>query len=279
MKNPYKIFHSPCAQLRKAIHVVLVRPEQGANVGAAARAMANMGIEGSFRIVGEPTIIDSSCLRLAKHAKSRIDQIQFFSSLAEALPIAPTRKLSMAATARIGSPNRPHPVRVRTAMERSFEKLREGEIVDIFWVFGPESCGLTNEEIDRCDWVVTIPSSDEYRSLNLAQSVLIFSHEMNSLFLENWENFQSHKPSQRAKLIQHLIQLAEDVGFVLPGDPYKMRSRLEDILSQLPNHIPDIKTIHGLLDQVRRSVHKGAPDIRGRYLHKMTNHEEEKHVE
>src|SRR5688500_1906743 len=105
MKNPYKVFHSACGQLRKNIHIVLVRPEQGANVGAAARAIANMGMEGSLRIVGEPTIIDSSCLKLAKHAKNRIDGILFFSTLEEALSCPDRKTLSIAATARIGSPS------------------------------------------------------------------------------------------------------------------------------------------------------------------------------
>ena len=70
---------------------------------------------------------------------------------------------------------------------------------------------------------------------------------------------------QKQKLIAHFVRLAEEVGFVLPGDPFKMRPRLEKILSALPPYLPEVKTLHGLFDQISRSVKKGSPDVRGRY--------------
>jgi tRNA/rRNA methyltransferase len=268
--NRYQVFHSPVEHLRKNIHVVLVRPEQGRNVGAAARALANMGINGDWRIVGTSEIVDQDCRRVAKHARDRLERIQYFPTLADALgPQSERRGLTLAATARIGSPNRPHPLRVRTAMERAIHKLRSAEAGELTIVFGPESDGLRNEEIDLCDWVVTIPSTHEYRSLNLAQSLLIFCYEANHCLMEDWANADSSEEksrlTQREKLIAHILRLAEAVGFVLPGDPFKMKPRLEEILARLPNHIKDVKTLHGLLDQTIRSVEKGRPDFKGRF--------------
>lgn len=207
---------------------------------------------------------------MAKHAKPRLDNALFFPSLKDALTDMPNT-LKLAATARAGSPNRPHPLLVSTAVERAFSKLEQGEVSDIAFVFGPESDGLANEEVDLCDWVVTIPSSDEYRSLNLAQAVLIFSHEWNRLLTQPAEDRASTGRSQRDRLIAHVVGLAEQVGFVLPGDPYKMRPRLEEILSQLPPYLKDVNTLHGLLDQAIRSVRAGEPDFKGRYRHKVEN--------
>ncbi len=252
------------------ITTVLVRPEQPGNVGSIARALSNMGIEGDFCIVGNPNILNEESFRLAKHAKGYLDKIVHFDSLEACLKnqqeLAQGQPLlSLAATARVGSAKRPHPTRVREALQRATSKLIQGQIERLVLVFGPESCGLTNEEIALCDWVVTIPSLQQYRSLNLAQSVLIFCYEANMAMLEDWESLESAKPSSKEKLVQHMLQVAEDVGFILPGDPFKMRPRLEEIFSQLPNHIREIKTLHGLLDQVRRSVVKGAADFKGRY--------------
>jgi len=268
--NSTQVFHSTEDQLRKNIHVVLVRPEEGRNVGAAARALGNMGIRGDWRIVGSPAIITEECRRVAKHARHRLDQIQYFSTLAEALAVeSQGPSLRMAATARTGSPNRPHPLNVRTAMERAVKKLQVGEVTSLTLVFGPESDGLSNEEVDQCDWVVTIPSSNDYRSLNLAQSLLLFGYEAHLNLMTDpvppGVADEKNRLSQKEKLVAHILRLAEAVGFVLPGDPFKMRPRLEDILALLPNHIKDIKTLHGLLDQTIRSVEKGKPDIKGRY--------------
>ena len=266
MANPYKTFHSACGLFRKNVDVILVRPEQGGNVGAAARALANMEIDGEFRIVGAPSIVDEETRRFAKHATRQISKIRFFDTLKEALELdRQPASLSFAATARIGSAHRPHPLWVRPAMQRAVQKFKDGEINQLRLVFGPESDGLSNEEIELCDWIVTIPSSDEYRSLNLAQAILIFSYEANMCLIQEWDSYRSARPSQRERLTSHFIQLAEEVGFIMPGDPFKMRPRLEEILSQLPRHIKDVKTLHGLLDQAIRSIRKGQVDLKGRF--------------
>src|SRR4051812_22250148 len=132
--NPYKVFHSACESLREKLHVVLVRPEQGGNVGSVARVMANMGIKGSLRIVGAPDIVDSNAWKMAKHARSRLENTAFFGHLSEALR---TEKFSLrlAATARVGSSSRPHPLWAAEAVPKAVEKLRQGEIEELFFVF------------------------------------------------------------------------------------------------------------------------------------------------
>lgn len=263
-------FHSPCEEFRKKIHVILVRPEYGGNIGSIARALENMGLLGDLRIVSSKEKVEWSEVRkMSKHAFERASQALFYNSLKEALAFSADKKtLSLASTARSGSPNRPHPVFVRVAVEKSIHKLKTSEISDLVLVFGPESDGLLNEEVELCDWVVTIPSHHHYRSLNLAQAVLVFAHEINQNLLESpAETAATLESGQREKIIQHLLKIAEESGFILEGDPFKMRPRLEEIFSLLPKHLPFASTLHGLLDQVSRSMKKGMPDLKGRFKH------------
>lgn len=269
MDSISKSFHSSCEELRKSLHLILVQPEYGGNIGSAARAVENMGILGSFRIVSNREKVEWSEVRkMSKHAFARVSNAEFFPDLQSALQLPPGRVgLSLGSSSRVGSSSRPHPMRVRPAMEKAIGKLKLGEITDLFLVFGREADGLSNEEINLCDWLVTIPSHETYRSLNLAQSVMVFAHEANENLIETPEMLQSEKASQREKIIQHLIQLSEESGFILPQDPFKMRPRLEEIFGKLPPHIPEARTLHGLIDQVRRSLKKGEPDVKGRYKH------------
>jgi len=262
-------FHKACEDFRKKIHVVLVRPEYGGNIGSIARALENMGLLGDLRIVSSKERIEWSEVRkMSKHAFERASQALFYPSLKEALLFPQSSQtLSLAATARSGSPHRPHPLPVRVAVEKSIHKLKTNEISDLVLVFGPESDGLKNEEVDLCDWVVTIPSYHHYRSLNLAQAVLVFAHEANQNLLEPLGAEIKYEPGQREKMIQHVLSIAEESGFILEGDPFKMRPRLEEILGLLPKHLPFASTLHGLLDQISRSMKKGMPDIRGRFKH------------
>lgn len=257
--------------MRTRVHVVLVHPEFGGNVGSVARGLANLAINGSFRIVGTPQIVDSQARKMAKHAGERLGTIQYFATLEEALRFPEgTRILSLATSSRVGSPSRPHPLRVDVAVERALAKLQSGDIDDLVLVFGTEGNGLSNEEIAACDWIVTIPTSDEYDSLNLSQAVLIFCYEVHRrLLTAPAPRDNGGRPTLKGRLVNHLLVLAEEVGFILPGDPYKMRPRLEEIFGKLPNYIEDSGTLHGLLDQTIRSVRKGAPDIKGRFKHAM----------
>lgn len=276
MPESIETFHSPCELTRTKVHVVLVNPEFGGNVGSVARGMANLGILGSYRIVGTPAIVDSQARRMAKHAGERLSQIQFYPTLAAALSFpASTRILTFATSSRVGSPNRPHPIPVDQAVARGLDKLHGGDIDELVFVFGTEGNGLSNEEVDACDWVVTIPTSDEYDSLNLSQAVLIFCYEVNrQLRALPAPAHTGGKISQKQRMVNHLLVLAETAGFILPGDPFKMRPRLEGIFNRLPNFIEDGTTLHGLIDQVVRSIKKGEPDIKGRYRHVLEESKE-----
>jgi len=268
LENPYKVFHSPLGIIRKKMHFVLVRPEEPGNVGSVARAMENMGIKTPLRIVGSPDILTEKAFRLAKHAGQVLRDIKFFPDLSLALKAEiEGPALTLATSAEVGSPLRPHPIWAREAVNRTMEKLKSNEISHCLWVFGPEGDGLLNEEVSLCDWLVTIPSTPEYRSLNLAQATLVFCYEINMALLQAPPERDEIKPGQKQRLVSHMLKVAEEVGFILPGDPFKMRAKLDDLFSGIPNHVKEVRTLHGLLDQISRSVKKGFPDVRGRYGH------------
>ncbi len=267
LKNSYEVFHSPCAQKTVSVSVVLVRPEYGGNIGSIARAMENFGIATRLRIIGRTAdVLDAECRKMAVHASEVLHNATFHPTLPDLFaPMTEKKILRIAATARIASANRPHPQRVDELMPQLWDKVQSDELDEIYFVFGCEADGLSNEEVAECDQIVTIPSVPQYRSLNLSQAVMVFLYEWNRTRLVESEKPVPSSRSQKQKLISHFLALAEQVGFVLPGDPFKMKPRLETILSALPPYLPEVKTLHGLLDQIARSVKKGEPDVRGRY--------------
>lgn len=269
--NAYQNLASPLDFLREKVHVVLVRPEEPQNVGSICRAMGNMGVLGKLVAVNPLLPLNSeNAQRLAKHSKSKLLEAQTVDSLEEAFSSFEGSTLKIAASARAGSSSRPHPLLVEEAMKRALNKLKAREYHNLVLVFGPEGDGLKNEEVDSCDWIAMIPSHHEYRSLNLAQACLIFFYELERFVLAQGKvknTLRHSKPGQKEKLISHLLEMAEVSGFVLPGDPYKMRARLEAILASLPLHIAEATLLHGWIDQVVRSLKKGEVDFKGRYRH------------
>lgn len=157
----------PSPSLRPA--VILVRPQEQGNVGAVARAMANMGL--SELILVEPAVeLGLVARQFSMHAWSLVEGAQHTSSLAEAIrPFA----WVVGTTATRG---RSVPGPLVDAREAA-RNLAATPSRAAALVFGPERGGLTTEELALCSQVVKVPTATAHPTLNLSQAVLILCYE------------------------------------------------------------------------------------------------------
>ena len=147
----------------KNVSIVLHRPRYPENIGAAARAMRNMGIEKLIVIDPQNYDLVKIC-RMATHAASRVvAQMKVCDTLEEALS---DFHFVVGTTARLGGHRK-----VVSSPARLAERLVSiSNQNNIAVMFGPEDRGLTNVDIRFCDILVNIPTAD-FSSLNLAQAV------------------------------------------------------------------------------------------------------------
>lgn len=141
-----------------------MRPKHAANVGAAARAIANFGL-GPLWLVAPRCRLDKEAYALATHAEAVLDAVVEVATLDEALA---DRELAVATSAR----RRRHHGHVSADPEAVLPGLvgRRAAIV-----FGPEESGLDNEALDRCQAIVTVPTAAA-ASINLAQTVVVIGY-------------------------------------------------------------------------------------------------------
>jgi tRNA/rRNA methyltransferase len=151
------------------VRIVLVRPESAANVGACARVVRNTGADG-LDLVQPGDWRSLECWRSAWGAQDVLEQARVFDDLAAALTEAGT---SVAFTGR-RSPG-PRPVDVR---EAALEIAALGRDETAALVFGPETSGLTNDELIVCGRAATIPSNGAQPSYNLSHAVAIAAYEV-----------------------------------------------------------------------------------------------------
>lgn len=152
------------------ITVVLVRPDESRNIGAVCRAMANNNIH-DLRIVGKKSDYDEERVRiLAIHAAYIWENARFFDSITQA-----TADCSIAA----GTTRRRGKKRAdKLLLPEEFAELCDKSGGKIAAVFGNERTGLTDEEVLECTIGVTIPSSQEFASLNLSHAVQIICYHL-----------------------------------------------------------------------------------------------------
>ncbi len=158
--------------IQQNISFILVGSTHPGNIGAAARAMKNMGIH-QMGLVSPKEFPHEKAFFRAKAATDVLEKAVIYKSLKEAIS---ETKLVIGTSAR----NRKVPWPIVSPSEAaeeivSFSKTSEDKTAV---VFGREDRGLTNEELGLCNLHVHIPSSDEYPSLNLSQAIQIIAYEI-----------------------------------------------------------------------------------------------------
>lgn len=226
------------------VAVVLHKPRNSENIGAAARAMYNMGVD-ELRIVRPRNCDLSAVLKMATHAAAGVvENMQVFESLDEAL--APFHFV-IGTTARRGK-QRQNVYSPAAAAKRLVTLSRENRIA---LLFGPEDRGLTNADLRRCHWLVTIPT-DRFSSLNLAQAVLILCYEC---FRAG--QAEAQPPPSRLATRHELDGMYEQVKDILvrihyinPENPDYWMNRMRRFFTRLQLRAREVSIIRGICRQI-----------------------------
>jgi tRNA/rRNA methyltransferase len=238
--------------------IVLVRPQLGENVGAAARAMLNFGL-GELRLVrpqcGWP---NAKALNVASGANRVLNQVRLFDRVEEAA--ADLHRL-YATTARPRDLPKPVVTPAEAARECRAE-LAAGRRVGV--LFGPERTGLANDELILADAVLSVPVNPEFFSLNLAQAVLLVAYEWFLSAAEappRREAEPAGRPATKgelAGLLEHLIGELDAVDFFRAPDRRESMARtLKAIFARADLHEPDVHLLRGVVKELARGGRRG----------------------
>lgn len=155
------------------IYIVLSRPEESRNIGSSCRAMANNAIK-HLRIVGKKEDFDEQQVKtLAIHAVGIWENCKFFSSITDAVKDC---MVAFGTTRRKGKKRCDTYYFPEDATKKADELTSNNAKVAI--VFGNERTGLTDEEVNECTGIVTIPSCNDFASLNLSHAVQIICYHL-----------------------------------------------------------------------------------------------------
>lgn len=155
-----------------SIAIVLDRPQNPANIGAVVRAMKNMGFS-DLRLVTPAPFERADLLRYAHRCDDLVAALTIHPTLDDAL----TDATYVVGTAALVHPDRPYRTDVRNLAVDLIERAASSRVA---LVFGTEADGLDRAALDRCHLIAALPANPDYPALNLAQSVLIFLHELRS---------------------------------------------------------------------------------------------------
>ena len=228
---------------------VLVRPQMGENIGAAARAMLNFGLT-RLRITdprdGWP---NPKAAAMASGAGRLLDHAGIFPDVATAIADC---HYVFATTARPRDLTKPV-FTPEQAMAQARTLAAQGKQVG--FLFGPERTGLENPDIAQAQAIITVPVNPDFPSLNLAQCVLLAGYEWRRQTAGTLDapNIDLATAFEVEKLGDHFEQRLTEVSFFFPPEKADNRKQnLRNMWSRLSLTRPEVQILHAMLRQLLR---------------------------
>lgn len=226
------------------IAIVLVGTQSPGNIGMVCRAMKNMGLT-DLRLVNPCQVDHPEALKFAVSARDLLDSARIFTSLEEALEDC---EISVATTRRHGK----YRQEISTPEEIAAKVKAQAGRHRVALVFGREDSGLTTDEVAVCRWQSTIPTADDYGSLNLAQAVLIFCYE---LFKGNGVSPASEPRALAGSaameaLYGQMERTLLRIGFLNPQNPAHLMRTLRRIYSRAELDEREVAVLRGMMSQI-----------------------------
>lgn len=224
---------------------VLVEPVYAGNVGAAARAIKNLGFDRLVLVNPSCGSLDLDARRMAVGALDVLERAEVRESLDSALADART---VIGTSRRKGKHRKPH----WRLDELAGEMVKLAAAGEMAVVFGRETHGLSDAELDRCTHLVYFPSSAEFPSFNLAQSVMLVAYELGLARIGPPDSPATDPPAthtEREEMYAHLRAALWAVGFLHEDSADVMMRRIRRMLDRALLSPGEVKIVRGMARQ------------------------------
>ena len=230
------------------IRIVLDHTSHPGNIGSAARAMKTMGPT-RLHLVAPERFPHVDAHTMAVDARDLVDQAQVHASIDEAFT-----GVAVAAGLTARRRDLQHPcLDVREAAQRLLEIAATQEVA---LLFGNEHYGLSNAELTRCQYVISIPTDEAYRSLNVASAVQIMAHELRMAWLAQQTPLAPGKTAELARMedIEFFYRKLEEtlitLQFLDPQHPKRLMPRIRRMFARTQLEKEELSILMGILKQI-----------------------------
>lgn len=239
------------------IRIVLSHASHPGNIGAAARSMKTMGLS-HLTLVNPKCFPDREASARAAGAEDILAQATVCETLDAALV---DTVLAVAVSARHRNLG-PEPMPAREAAPGIVAQAESGTVA---LVFGNETAGLSNTEVQRCQRMVFIPANPDYSSLNLGSAVQLLCYELRLAIFDGTppviskavpfaSPIAAHEDVER--FYAHLERVMIDTEFLDPRQPRRLLPKLRRLFGRAELERDEINILRGILDAVERKIRR-----------------------
>ncbi len=227
------------------ITIVLSKPKYSGNVGSIARCAKNMCID-KIAVVNSQALVEDEMLQMATHcAADLVSGLKHYHEIQEALS---GYQYIVGTTSRLGSARGP----VVSPREIADEIVDISQNNKVALLFGSEDKGLSNDELRYCHRVVSIPTSNSFKSINLSHAVMIVCYEIFTARISSLSAFtpKMATSSEIEGMYSHLKSVLTKIGFLNPENPEYWMMHIRRFMARTKLYAKDVKIIRGICRQI-----------------------------
>ena len=236
------------------LKIVLVDTTHPGNIGATARAMKTMGLE-QLVLVSPKRFPSAECTARAAGADDILARAQVFSRPEEAVADCGLVFGTSARTRNIAWPE----VTPEAAAAQVIDHPGDGTAI----LFGRESSGLSNEQLEICHAMIRIPTNQDFSSLNIASAVQIICYEIRKQCLAGGDTVTARDApeapataEQMEHLYEHLRQTLIDIDYLDPEKPKRLMRRLKRLFNRAGLDGNEYNILRGILTTIQNASGK-----------------------
>ena len=227
---------------------VLVKPQLGENIGAAARSLKNFGFSKLNLVTPKFTFPNQKTKVTSVGAFDLINSAKVFDNIEKAIS---EFDVVISLSARRRDINKKH---ITLIDLNNILKKRKNS--SFGFMFGPENSGLSNKDISLSNFILQIPTSKKFKSLNLSHSVTIICYELfkflnKNLLKKKGRSFKIAPKSQISSLVEHLIKLLETKDFFLPKEKkHSMIVNINNLIYRLEPNDKELRILASIISSL-----------------------------
>ena len=233
------------------VHIVLVNTSHPGNIGSTARAMKVMGFK-KLLLVNPKTFPSPEADALSVGCKDVLENAEVYTSLSKAIE---NNIVNIGLSARSRKATIPS-----LHIDDCVDLIIKNSNITYNLIFGNESSGLSNEDLLKCDYILTLPTDKEYTSLNLAASVQILVYELfkNSFKskLNNKKLSTLAKSKEKNYFLSSLINLMIETGFITDKNTKSLTKKIHILFNKSNLETDEVNMLMGMLNSITKKLNK-----------------------
>ena len=229
---------------------IFVKPQLGENIGACARSLKNFGFSKLHIVSPKQSWPNNKTKATSVGAYDVIRKAKIYANTYDAIS---DFNIVISLSARRRDINKKH-----ISINQFLKMIKQKTNTKFGLMFGPEASGLSNDDLSLSNFVLKIPTSKKFKSLNLSHSLTVICYEIFKLtnfkkFQRNGKNIKISSKNKISSLVSHLQKLLEKKGFFVPPEKkHSMLMNINNLIYRLEPNDKEVRILASIISSLSK---------------------------